>query len=122
MLLLSLIRRLLAMPLWNRTIIIFIVNQMRFYKDSSVLTQSVPDGMMTYVTTVQAINEKILLLNFPNYKSDVLTVDAEYSYKDGVIVLFTGCLSGKDNVKMKLTESLFLVSPRGWLLCHECYS
>jgi hypothetical protein len=91
MLLLSLVRRLLAMRLWNRTTIFFIVNQRRFYKDSSVLTRSVPDGVMTYVTTVQAIKKKIPPFNFPNYKSDVFTVDAEYSYKDGVIVLVTGC-------------------------------
>lgn len=57
----------------------------------------------------QAIKEKILSFNFPNFKSDVLTVDAEFSYKDGVIVLVTGCVTGKDNVERKFTESFFLV-------------
>jgi hypothetical protein len=57
----------------------------------------------------QAIKEAILSFNFPNYKSDILTVDAEYSYKDGVIVLVTGCLTGNDNVERKFSESFFLV-------------
>lgn len=56
----------------------------------------------------QDINEKILSFDFPNCKVELLTVDAEYSYKDGVIVLVTGCLTGKDNVKRKFTESFFL--------------
>jgi hypothetical protein len=56
----------------------------------------------------QAINEKILSFDFPSYKSELLTVDAEYSYKDGVIVLVTGFLTGKDNVKRNFTESFFL--------------
>ncbi|XP_059446202.1 nuclear transport factor 2 [Corylus avellana] len=81
----------------------------RFYKDSSVLTRPGPDGVMTSFTTVEAIKETILSFNFPNYKSDVLTVDAEFSYKDGVIVLVTGCVTGKDNVERKFTESFFLV-------------
>ncbi|GLT68431.1 hypothetical protein SLA2020_406640 [Shorea laevis] len=46
--------------------------------DSSVLTRPGPDGVMTSVTTVKDINEKILSFDFPNCKVELLTVDAEY--------------------------------------------
>ncbi|CAL5445002.1 unnamed protein product [Camellia sinensis] len=63
---------------------------------------------MTLVTTMKAINEKILSLDYGNYKAEIKTVDAQESYKKGVIVLVTGCLTGKDNVRKKFTETFFL--------------
>ncbi|GMQ10954.1 hypothetical protein CsSME_00053757 [Camellia sinensis var. sinensis] len=57
----------------------------------------------------QAINEKILSLDYGNYKAEIKTVDAQESYKKGVIVLVTGCLTGKDNLhKRKATLSLMI--------------
>lgn len=80
----------------------------RFYQESSFLSRPDSDGVMTTVTTMQAINEKILSFNYEDYKVEVETADAQDSYYEGVIVLVTGCLTGKDNVRKKFTQSFFL--------------
>ncbi|KAI7984991.1 Nuclear transport factor 2 [Camellia lanceoleosa] len=59
----------------------------KFYRDSSVLSQPDSNGVMTSVTTMKAINDKILSLNYGNYKAEIKTVDAQESYKNGLIVL-----------------------------------
>ncbi|KAI3895256.1 hypothetical protein MKX03_030605 [Papaver bracteatum] len=80
----------------------------RFYQDASVLSRPGPDGVMSTVSTMNAINQKILSLNSTDYKAEIKTADAQYSHMDGVIVLVTGCLTGKDKVGRKFTQSFFL--------------
>lgn len=80
----------------------------RFYQDSSVLSRPDANGVVTSVTTMQGINEKILSLDFKDCKAEIKTADAQISYKDGVTVLVTGCFTGKDNVKRKFAQSFFL--------------
>ncbi|KZV45620.1 ras GTPase-activating protein-binding protein 2-like [Dorcoceras hygrometricum] len=80
----------------------------RFYNDSSVLSRPDPNGVMTTVTTMKSINDKICSLDYNNYKAEIKTADAQDSYKDGVIVLVTGCLTGKDNLRRKFSQSFFL--------------
>ncbi|XP_062106490.1 nuclear transport factor 2-like isoform X2 [Humulus lupulus] len=80
----------------------------RFYQDSSVIGRPDSNGIMTSVTTMQGINEKILSLDYKEYKAEIKTADAQKSYKDGVTVLVTGCLTGKDNLKRKFSQSFFL--------------
>ncbi|KAI3831909.1 hypothetical protein MKX03_022281 [Papaver bracteatum] len=62
---------------------------------------------MTYVAFDQAINQKILS-NSTYHKAEIKIADAQYSHVDGVIVLITGCLTGKDNVGRKFTQLFFL--------------
>ncbi|KAI3929850.1 hypothetical protein MKW98_004004 [Papaver atlanticum] len=81
---------------------------LRFYQDASVLSRPGPDGVMSTVSTMNAINQKILSLNSTDYKAEIKTADAQYSHMDGVIVLVTGCLTGKDKVGRKFTQSFFL--------------
>lgn len=50
----------------------------------------------------------LLSLDYQNYHTEILTADAQFSYKDGVIVLVTGCLNGSNNVRRKFTQSFFL--------------
>lgn len=38
----------------------------------------------------------------------ITTVDAQYSHKDGVIVLVTGSLTGKEATPQKFTQTFFL--------------
>ncbi|CAN6702376.1 unnamed protein product [Malus baccata var. baccata] len=80
----------------------------RFYQDSSVLSRPDSNGVMTSVTTMQGINERILSLNYNEYKAEIMTADAQKSFKEGVTVLVTGCLTGKDNLKRKFAQSFFL--------------
>lgn len=56
----------------------------------------------------QGINEKILSFDYTNHKAEINTADAQKSYQEGVTVLVTGCLTGKDNLKRKFAQSFFL--------------
>ncbi|KAI4303740.1 hypothetical protein MLD38_039337 [Melastoma candidum] len=80
----------------------------RFYQDSSLLSRPDANGVMSTVTTVQAINEKIESLNYEEYTVKIKTVDAQRSHEKGVIVIVTGCLTGKDNARRKFTQTFFL--------------
>lgn len=52
--------------------------------------------------------QKILSLDCTNHIAEINTVDAQKSYKEGLTVLVTGCLTGNDNSKRKFVQSFFL--------------
>ncbi|KAG6587587.1 Nuclear transport factor 2, partial [Cucurbita argyrosperma subsp. sororia] len=80
----------------------------RFYQDSSLLSRPDVNGVMTTVTGMQAINDKIISLNYGDYTAEIITADAQESHEKGVIVLVTGCLTGKDNLRRKFSQTFFL--------------
>ncbi|KAB1669743.1 hypothetical protein ES319_1Z015100v1 [Gossypium barbadense] len=65
----------------------------KFYLDLSVLSRPGTDGAMKSVTTL---------------KAEISFADAQFSLANGVIVLVTGSLIGKDDVRRKFTQSFFL--------------
>ncbi|GFP79765.1 ras GTPase-activating protein-binding protein 1 [Phtheirospermum japonicum] len=94
----------------------------RFYQDTSVLSRPDPNGLMTTVTTMKSINDKICSLDYKNYKAEIKTADAQVSYKDGVIVLVTGCLTGMDNLKKKFTQTFFLApQDKGYYVLNDVF-
>ncbi|KAL6973483.1 hypothetical protein U1Q18_027670 [Sarracenia purpurea var. burkii] len=94
----------------------------KFYQDSSVLSRPNSNGAMTSVTTMQAINDKILSLDYGNYKAEIKTADAQESYKEGVIVLVTGCLTGNDSVRKKFTQTFFLApQENGYFVLNDVF-
>ncbi|KAJ9147522.1 hypothetical protein P3X46_029674 [Hevea brasiliensis] len=94
----------------------------RFYQDSSVLSRPDANGVMTSVATMQGINEKILSLNFKDYKAEIKTADAQKSYKEGVTVLVTGCLMGQDNLRRKFSQSFFLApQDNGYFVLNDVF-
>ncbi|KAJ6868709.1 nuclear transport factor 2 [Populus alba x Populus x berolinensis] len=94
----------------------------RFYQDSSSLSRPNTDGFMTTVTTMQAINDKILSLNYEDYTAEIKTADAQESHAKGVIVLVTGCLTGKDDVKKKFTQTFFLApQEKGYFVLNDVF-
>lgn len=56
---------------------------------------------------MQEINDQILSLDYQNYQTEILTVDAQASYCKGVLVLVTGYMSGKTG-KRRFSQSFFL--------------
>ncbi|PKA53691.1 Nuclear transport factor 2 [Apostasia shenzhenica] len=80
----------------------------KFYQESSILGRPDSSGTMTSVTTTQAINDKLLSLDFNNYTAQIESADSQASYKNGVLVVVTGSLIGRDNVRRKFTQSFFL--------------
>ncbi|XP_044476529.1 nuclear transport factor 2-like [Mangifera indica] len=94
----------------------------RFYLDSSLLSRPDAEGVMTTVTTMQAINDKILSLNYEDCIAEIKTADAQDSYEKGVIVLVTGCLTGKDNVRKKFTQTFFLApQDKGYFVLNDVF-
>lgn len=94
----------------------------RFYQDSSVLSRPDVNGVMTSVTTMQGISDKILSLNYKDYKGEIMTADAQQSYGEGVIVLVTGCLTGRDKVKRKFVQSFFLApQEKGFFVLNDVF-
>ncbi|XP_059293860.1 nuclear transport factor 2-like [Lycium ferocissimum] len=92
----------------------------RFYLDSSVLTRPDSNGVMTSVTTMKSINDMICSLGYKNYKAEIKSADAQQSYKDGVIVLVTGCLTGKDNMRKRFTQTFFLApQDKGYFVLND---
>ncbi|CAH8389646.1 unnamed protein product [Eruca vesicaria subsp. sativa] len=94
----------------------------RFYQDSSLLTRPDATGAVTTVTTMQAINEKILSLNYEGYTAEIETADAQESHERGVIVLVTGRLTGKDNVRKKFSQTFFLApQDKGYFVLNDVF-
>ncbi|WOL02505.1 ras GTPase-activating protein-binding protein 1-like isoform X1 [Canna indica] len=78
----------------------------RFYQETSKLGRPDAHGAMSSVTTIEAINQKILSMGFAG--AELKTVDAQESFGGGVTVLVTGNLVGEDNVDRNFTQSFFL--------------
>ncbi|XP_073146764.1 nuclear transport factor 2-like isoform X2 [Henckelia pumila] len=80
----------------------------RFYQDISKLGRPETDGSLSITTTMQAINEKIVSLNYENLRAEIKSVDAQESYNGGFQVLVTGYLTGKDHSVRNFAQSFFL--------------
>lgn len=94
----------------------------RFYQDSSTMSRPGPDGTLTTVTAMEGIKNLMLSLDCKDYKAEILTADAQASYMNGVIVLVTGCLTGKDNVRRNFTESFFLApQDKGFFVLNDTF-
>ncbi|KAF5807290.1 putative Ras GTPase-activating protein-binding protein [Helianthus annuus] len=94
----------------------------KFYQDSSILSRPDTNGLMSSVTTMQAIDEKIQSLDYKNVKAEIKTADAQDSHQAGVIVLVTGCLTGKDNVKRKFAQTFFLApQEKGYFVQNDVF-
>lgn len=94
----------------------------RFFQDTSTMSRPGPDGVLMTVNAMKGINDLILSLDCKDYKAEILTADAQASHMNGVIVLVTGCLTGKDNVRRKFTESFFLApQDKGYYVLNDAF-
>ncbi|KAL8215085.1 hypothetical protein R6Q57_004534 [Mikania cordata] len=94
----------------------------RFYQDISRLGRPEEDGSMSMTTTMDAINSKILSLNYDEFRAEIKSVDAQESLSKGVNVLVTGFLTGKDNVLKKFTQSFFLApQDNGYFVLNDMF-
>ncbi|KAJ9564474.1 hypothetical protein OSB04_000440 [Centaurea solstitialis] len=71
----------------------------------------------------EGINDKICSLDYTAYKAEIKTADAQESYKDGVIVLVTGCLTRKeDDRRRKFIQSFFLApQDKGYFVLNDVF-
>ncbi|KAL8541229.1 hypothetical protein ACS0TY_002471 [Phlomoides rotata] len=76
----------------------------RFYQDTSSLSRPSPNGLMTTM------------------KAEIKTADAQDSHTDGVIVLVTGCLTGKNNNRRKFSQTFFLApQDKGYYVLNDVF-
>lgn len=72
--------------------------------------------------SLQAINDKILSLNYEDYTAEIKTADAQESFEKGVIVLVTGCLTGKDSLIKKFAQTFFLApQDKGYYVLNDVF-
>ncbi|EFH39350.1 nuclear transport factor 2 family protein [Arabidopsis lyrata subsp. lyrata] len=80
----------------------------RFYQEISKLGRPEENGLMSITSTLQAIDKKIMELGYGVVSAEIATVDSQESYGGGVLVLVTGYLTGKDNVRRMFSQTFFL--------------
>ncbi|CAI9117955.1 OLC1v1019447C1 [Oldenlandia corymbosa var. corymbosa] len=94
----------------------------KFYRDSSFLRHADSDGTVTTITTLRAINNKIVSFGYGNYKIEVKTAHVEDSYQASIFIKVTGCLTGTDNVPRNFTQSFFLApQENGYFIENSCF-
>ncbi|KAK4440495.1 Nuclear transport factor 2 [Sesamum alatum] len=94
----------------------------RFYQDISKLGRPEEDGSMSITTTMQAIDAKIVSLNYGDFRAEIKSVDAQESFNGGVNVLVTGYLTGKDNTVRNFAQSFFLApQDRGYFVLNDMF-
>ncbi|KAL0390260.1 UNVERIFIED_CONTAM: Nuclear transport factor 2 [Sesamum calycinum] len=94
----------------------------RFYQDISKLGRPEEDGSMSITTSMQAINEKIVSLNYGDFRAEIKSVDAQESFNGGVHVLVTGYLAGKDNTVRNFAQAFFLApQDRGYFVLNDMF-
>ncbi|XP_055812982.1 nuclear transport factor 2-like isoform X2 [Solanum dulcamara] len=94
----------------------------RFYQDISKLGRPEDDGSMSITTTMQAINDKILSLNYADFRAEIKSVDSQESFNGGVHVLVTGYLTGKDNLIRNFSQTFFLApQDRGYFVLNDMF-
>ena len=70
----------------------------------------------------QGIKDLVLCLDFEGYKKEIKTVDAQDSCNEGVLVLVTGCLTGKDNLERSFTQTFFLAPhAKGYYVLNDVF-
>ncbi|KAM3234122.1 nuclear transport factor 2 isoform X1 [Capsicum annuum] len=94
----------------------------RFYQDRSKVGRPEDDGSMSITTTMQAINDKILSLNYGDFKAEIRSVDSQESFNGGVHVLVTGYLTGNDNLIRNFSQTFFLApQERGYFVLNDMF-
>lgn len=94
----------------------------RFYQDISKLGRPEVDGSMSITTTMQAINEKIVSLNYGDFKAEIKSVDAQESFSGGVHVLVTGYMTGLQNSVRNFAQSFFLApQDKGYFVLNDMF-
>nr|XP_018686403.1 PREDICTED: putative G3BP-like protein isoform X3 [Musa acuminata subsp. malaccensis] len=94
----------------------------RFYQEASKLGRPDPQAEMSSVTGMDAINEKILSVDYSEFRAEIKTVDAQESLDGGIVVLVTGYLTGKDDVKRNFTQSFFLATQdKGYYVLNDIF-
>ncbi|XP_042459245.1 nuclear transport factor 2-like isoform X2 [Zingiber officinale] len=94
----------------------------RFYKEGSTLSRLDHRGEMISVTGMDAIKEKLLSVDYSEYRAEIKTVDGQKSMDGCVTVLVAGYLTGKDDAKKKFAQ-FFMLAPqdKGYYVLNDIF-
>uniref|UniRef100_A0A0V0I7I2 Putative ovule protein n=1 Tax=Solanum chacoense TaxID=4108 RepID=A0A0V0I7I2_SOLCH len=77
---------------------------------------------MSITTTMEAINHKILSLNYGDFKAEIKSVDSQESFNGGVHVFVTGSLTGNDTLIRNFSQTFFLApQDRGYFVLNDMF-
>ncbi|CAK9142423.1 unnamed protein product [Ilex paraguariensis] len=94
----------------------------KFYDNKSLLSRPGPNSEMTSVTTIQGINEKVMSFDYKDSTTEIISVDAQESLMEGVIVAVTGCWTRKDNARRQFTQMFFLAKQdKGYYVLNDVF-
>ncbi|GAA0152002.1 RNA metabolism protein [Lithospermum erythrorhizon] len=94
----------------------------KFYQENSKLGRPQEDGSMSTTTTMDAINAKILALNYPDVHVEIRSVDAQDSFEGGVHVLVSGYLSGENKQIRNFAQTFFLApQEKGYFVLNDIF-
>ncbi|KAL1565740.1 myosin ATPase [Salvia divinorum] len=94
----------------------------KFYQDISVVGRPEEDGSMSFTTTMENINKKIISLNYREFVAEIKSVDSQESFHGGVDVLVTGYLTGRDHKVSHFTQSFFLApQDKGYFVLNDMF-
>ncbi|GFP90211.1 peroxisome biogenesis protein 22 [Phtheirospermum japonicum] len=94
-------------------------NAHMFYTESSLLGWQENDGFITPVTTLSAINNKILSSDYKNCFAEVNNVDAQASHDGGVFVAVSGSFIEKDQVTCIFFQTFLGRQERGFFVLND---
>ncbi|CAL4929558.1 unnamed protein product [Urochloa decumbens] len=95
-----------------------------YNQDSSFLGRPEPNGTMVDVTTLSAINEKIMSMGFRNGLIEIETANAQFSHMGGVLIVVIGSLTSDEGVCRRFTQSFFLAPQEhgGYFVLNDVFS
>ncbi|CAM6076179.1 unnamed protein product [Sphagnum tenellum] len=96
----------------------------RFYTDASHLTRAEagPDGVVDTVVTQDEIQNKVMSVDYSDFKAEIKTVDSQESLMGGVLVMVNGSLSSKSTGKRNFTQSFFLApQEKGYFVLNDIF-
>ncbi|KAL2631740.1 hypothetical protein R1flu_016426 [Riccia fluitans] len=96
----------------------------RFYTDASRLTRAEAgsDGAVDTVVSQSEIHNKVMALDYGDFKAEIITVDSQDSFSGGVLVMVTGSLSSKLQGKRNFVQSFFLApQEKGYYVLNDIF-
>ncbi|KAH9558472.1 hypothetical protein CY35_06G011100 [Sphagnum magellanicum] len=96
----------------------------RFYTDASRLTRAEAgtDGAVDTVVTQTEIHDKVMSLDYSDFKAEIKTVDSQESLMGGVLVMVSGSLSTKSTGKRNFTQTFFLApQEKGYFVLNDIF-
>jgi hypothetical protein len=96
----------------------------RFYTDASHLTRAEagPDGVVDTVVTQDEIHNKVMSVDYSDFKAEIKTVDSQESLMGGVLVMVNGSLSSESTGKRNFTQSFFLApQEKGYFVLNDIF-